>query len=66
MRSQTETKTEAKEMEAVYCRKSNLIATISPPHHLPPIAPIAGVTTSVTGQRRATNPRPNRSKYEWQ
>nr|GMD89006.1 G-type lectin S-receptor-like serine/threonine-protein kinase At4g27290 [Ipomoea batatas]GME20752.1 G-type lectin S-receptor-like serine/threonine-protein kinase At4g27290 [Ipomoea batatas] len=35
-------------MEAVYCRKSNLIATISPPHHLPPIAPIAGVTTSVT------------------
>nr|GMD08089.1 receptor-like protein kinase HSL1 [Ipomoea batatas] len=31
-----------------------------------PAAPVAGVTISVTGQRRVTNQRPNRGKYERQ
>nr|GMC57335.1 hypothetical protein Iba_chr02aCG4890 [Ipomoea batatas] len=47
-------------------RRKSLATADTRHHHWPSTAPIAGVTTSVTGQRRATNRRPNRSKYEWQ
>nr|GMC81045.1 hypothetical protein Iba_chr04bCG0270 [Ipomoea batatas]GMD48941.1 hypothetical protein Iba_chr10fCG11110 [Ipomoea batatas]GME16181.1 hypothetical protein Iba_scaffold17159.3CG0300 [Ipomoea batatas] len=54
------------EGERSHRRREPLATADTRHHHWPSTAPIAGVTTSVTGQRRATNRRPNRSKYKWQ